>query len=48
MWIGYNVTIIPGIKIGDGAIIAANSTITKMLILTHSWRQFCEVYKEKI
>ena len=29
VWIGYNSTIMPGIKIGDGAIIAANSTITK-------------------
>ena len=29
VWIGYNSTIMPGIRIGDGAIIAANSTITK-------------------
>jgi virginiamycin A acetyltransferase len=29
VWIGFNVTIMPGINIGDGAIIAANSTITK-------------------
>ena len=29
VWIGYNSTIMPGIKIGDGAIIATNSTITK-------------------
>ncbi|MGS0747358.1 CatB-related O-acetyltransferase [Halpernia sp. GG3] len=29
VWIGCNVTIMPGIKIGDGAIIATNSTITK-------------------
>ncbi len=29
VWIGQNVTIMPGIKIGDGSIIAANSVVTK-------------------
>lgn len=29
VWIGYNATIMPGITIGDGAIIAANSTVTR-------------------
>jgi len=29
VWIGQNVTIMPGIKIGDGAIIAANAAVTK-------------------
>lgn len=29
VWIGENVTLMPGVKIGDGAIIAANSTVTK-------------------
>ncbi len=29
VWIGANTTIMPGINIGDGAIIATNSTITK-------------------
>jgi len=29
VWIGQNVTIMPGVKIGDGAIIAANSTVVK-------------------
>ena len=29
MWIGQNVTIMPGVKVGDGAIIAANSTVVK-------------------
>ncbi len=29
VWIGQNVTIMPGVKIGDGAIIAANATVTK-------------------
>lgn len=29
VWIGANATIMPGIKIGDGAIVATNSTVTK-------------------
>lgn len=29
VWIGYNATIMPGIRVGNGAIIAANSTVTK-------------------
>jgi len=29
VWIGQNVTIMPGVKVGDGAIIAANSTLVK-------------------
>ena len=29
VWIGFNATIMPGIKIGDGAIIASNSNVTK-------------------
>lgn len=29
VWIGYNATLMAGVKIGDGAIIAANSTVTK-------------------
>lgn len=29
VWIGQYTTIMPGIKIGNGAIIAANSTVTK-------------------
>lgn len=29
VWIGQNVTVMPGIKIGDGAIVAANSVVTK-------------------
>lgn len=27
VWLGYNATIMAGVKIGDGAIIAANSTV---------------------
>lgn len=29
VWIGQNVTIMPGVQIGDGAIVAANSVVTK-------------------
>ena len=29
VWIGQNVTIMPGVHIGDGAIIAANSVVSK-------------------
>ena len=29
VWIGYNATIMPGVQIGDGAIIASNATVTK-------------------
>ena len=29
VWIGYDSTIMPGIKIGNGAIIASKSVVTK-------------------
>ncbi len=29
VWIGANATIMPGVKVGDGAIIATNATVTK-------------------
>lgn len=29
VWIGHQATIMPGVRIGDGAIIAANATVTK-------------------
>lgn len=29
VWIGYGATIMPGVQIGDGAIIASKSTVTK-------------------
>lgn len=29
VWIGQNVTFLPGVKVGDGAIIAANSVVSK-------------------
>lgn len=29
VWIGYKATIMPGVEVGDGAIIAANAVVTK-------------------
>lgn len=29
VWIGQNVTVLPGVHIGDGAIIAANSIVSR-------------------
>lgn len=29
VWIGHNATIMPGVKIGDGAIIASNATVVR-------------------
>ena len=29
VWLGYNALIMPGINIGDGAIIATNAVVTK-------------------
>lgn len=35
VWIGQNVTVMPGVHIGDGAIIAANSVVTKAVPSYH-------------
>ncbi|MBQ4899795.1 Vat family streptogramin A O-acetyltransferase [Paenibacillus sp. Marseille-P2973] len=35
VWIGQNVTIMPGVHIGDGAIIAANSLVAKDIPAYH-------------
>lgn len=37
VWIGYGVTLIEGIKIGDGAIIAASSVVTKNIPPYEIW-----------
>jgi len=29
VWIGFNALILPGVKIGDGAVVGANSVVTK-------------------
>lgn len=29
VWLGYNATIMPGVKIGDGSIVATNATVVK-------------------
>lgn len=34
VWIGRESIIMPGVKIGDGAIIAAYSVVAKMFLLT--------------
>lgn len=31
VWIGANVTVVPGVEIGDGAIIAAGAVVTKRI-----------------
>ena len=35
VWIGQNVTVMPGVQIGDGAIIAANSVVAKSVPAYH-------------
>ena len=35
VWIGHNVTVMPGVHIGDGAIIAANSVVTRHIPAYH-------------
>jgi virginiamycin A acetyltransferase len=35
VWIGQNATIMPGVKVGDGVIIAANSVVAKDIPAYH-------------
>lgn len=35
VWIGQNATVLPGVHIGDGAIIAVNSVVTKDISAYH-------------
>lgn len=37
VWIGQNVTVMPGVHIGDGAIIAANSVVTKDIQISYKF-----------
>ncbi len=37
VWIGYNVVILPGVDIGDGAIVAAGSVVTKAVPAFEVW-----------
>jgi virginiamycin A acetyltransferase len=44
VWIGYGATIMPGINIGDGAIIGAQSVVTRdvgALAVTIQQPSFC-------
>ena len=36
-WIGANVVIIPGVTIGEGAVIAANAVVTKSVGMNEIW-----------
>lgn len=35
VWIGQNVTVMPGVQIGDGAVVAANTVVTKNVPAYH-------------
>lgn len=40
VWIGMQAMIMPGVKIGDGTVIAARSVVTKDVeAYTYSWRK---------
>lgn len=48
VWIGQQVTVMPGIKIGDGAIIAANSVVTKNVPAYHiAGGNPCQIIKKR-
>lgn len=48
VWIGQHVTVMPGIKIGDGAIIAANSVVAKNVPAYHiAGGNPCQVIKKR-
>ncbi|WP_110953754.1 Vat family streptogramin A O-acetyltransferase [Anaerosinus massiliensis] len=48
VWIGQNVTIMPGVHIGDGSIIAANSVVAKDIPAFHiAGGNPCKVIKKR-
>lgn len=48
VWIGQNVTVMPGVQIGDGAIIAANSVVVKDVAAYHvAGGNPCKVIKKR-
>ena len=40
MWIGNNATIMSGVKVGDGAIIAAGAIVTMMCLVMQLLPEF--------
>ena len=48
VWIGQNVTVLPGVRIGDGAIIGANSVVAKDVPAYHiAVGNPCEIKKKR-
>lgn len=48
VWIGQNVTVMPGVRIDDGAIIAANSVVTKNVPAYHiAGGNPCKIIKKR-
>ena len=48
VWIGQNVTVMPGVHIGDGAIIAANSVVVKDIPTYHiAGGNPCKIVKKR-
>ena len=47
VWIGANVTVLPGVTIGDNAVIGANSLVTKAIPAnTVAYGSPCKVIRE--
>ena len=47
VWIGANVTVLPGVTIGDNAVIGANSLVTKDIPAnTVAYGSPCKVIRE--
>jgi acetyltransferase-like isoleucine patch superfamily enzyme len=37
VWLGYNVVVLKGVEIGDGAIVAAGAVVTKSILPNEIW-----------